>query len=282
MFCIRRTQCVTSVAVEILQHLSKPCGRPSLIASLSTSRHTVRHLFSSQHWQKDAKKSFAEKINSGPSLEHFIVNDLNSQPIHEIEDCEDVPYLSKDSYHSKERTVYFETYGCQMNVSDMDLVWTILKKNGYQKADGLEQSDVVLVMTCAIREGAEQKIWKRLHYLKHLKKLRHRDTGKPPMKIGILGCMAERLKNQIVEKEKMVDVVCGPDAYRDLPRLLAVTDSGLSAVNVQLSLEETYADIIPVRINSNSKSAFVSIQRGCDNMCTYCIVPFTRGRERSR
>lgn len=177
--------------------------------------------------------------------------------------------------------MFFETYGCQMNENDTDIAWSILQSHGFQRTTNIKESDVILVMTCAIREGAEQKIWKRLDYFKSLKKFRHK-VSLPPLKIGILGCMAERLKMQIVEKEKAVDIVCGPDAYKDLPRMLSLTESGQVAVNVLLSLDETYADVIPVRVNANSPSAFVSIMRGCDNMCSYCIVPFTRGRERSR
>lgn len=167
-----------------------------------------------------------------------------------------------------------------MNVNDVEIAWSILQKFGYTRTTDSSQADVILIMTCSIREGAETKIWNKLHALKTLK--RNRNKSLPPLKIGVLGCMAERLKSKIIEEQKMVDLVCGPDAYKDLPRLLAVTQSGQTAVNVLLSLDETYADVMPVRLNENSPSAFVSIMRGCDNMCSYCIVPFTRGRERSR
>ncbi|XP_067947784.1 mitochondrial tRNA methylthiotransferase CDK5RAP1-like isoform X2 [Watersipora subatra] len=143
-----------------------------------------------------------------------------------------------------------------------------------------EKADVIFLMTCSIREGAEKRIWGRVDTLQGLK--RTRVNGQPQVKIGILGCMAERLKSQILEERKSVDLVCGPDAYKDLPRLLSITHSGQTAVNVMLSLDETYADVMPVRLNPESPSAFVSIMRGCENMCSYCIVPFTRGRERSR
>lgn len=193
-----------------------------------------------------------------------------------------VPYISPEILHGHQRKVYFQTYGCQMNVSDTEIAWSILKKNGYTRTAIVSEADVILLMTCAIREGAEDKVWSRLEYFKSLKR-KLQGQRAAPITIGILGCMAERLKQKIVEREKMVDVVCGPDAYRDLPHLLASSfATGQAAVNVQLSLEETYADVIPVRQNPNSRSAFVSIMRGCDNMCTYCIVPFTRGRERSR
>ncbi|CAG2255142.1 CDK5 regulatory subunit-associated protein 1,CDK5RAP1-like protein,tRNA-2-methylthio-N(6)-dimethylallyladenosine synthase [Mytilus edulis] len=168
-----------------------------------------------------------------------------------------------------------------MNVNDVEISWSVLKNSGYTRTTELGQADVILMMTCSIRDGAEQKIWRKLNILKQYKKKRQRNSENlPPLKIGILGCMAERLKSKILEQEKMVDLVCGPDAYKDLPRMLAVTESGQTAVNVLLSLDETYADVMPVRLNENSPSAFVSIMRGCDNMCSYCIVPFTRGRER--
>ncbi|CAH2043057.1 unnamed protein product, partial [Iphiclides podalirius] len=170
-----------------------------------------------------------------------------------------------------------------MNLNDTEIVWSILKKSGFQKTDIEDEADIFLVMTCAVREGAESKIWHRLDHLRGFKRRRALSKNKhKPVKIGILGCMAERLKEKLIEKEKAVDVVAGPDSYRDLPRLLALTNSGQTAVNVLLSLDETYADVMPVSLNQNNVSAFVSIMRGCDNMCTYCIVPFTRGRERSR
>ncbi|KAK4319104.1 hypothetical protein Pmani_009937 [Petrolisthes manimaculis] len=194
------------------------------------------------------------------------------------------PYIQPKDVNGNGRKVYFDVRGCQMNVSDTEVAWAILRDNGYVRTTDQSQADVVLVMTCSIREGAEDKIWHKLDHLRGLKKRRllsKRDT-KPPLKIGVLGCMAERLKSQLVEKEKSVDVVAGPDSYRDLPRLLALVDNGDAAINVLLSQEETYAEIIPVSLSANRMSAFVSIMRGCDNMCTYCIVPFTRGRERSR
>ncbi|NXM21459.1 CK5P1 protein, partial [Ploceus nigricollis] len=176
--------------------------------------------------------------------------------------------------------VYLETYGCQMNVSDTEIVWAILQKNGYARTKELEEADVILLVTCSVREKAEQAIWNRLRHLKALKA--RRPQARAPLRVGILGCMAERLKEEILHREKLVDVVAGPDAYRDLPRLLAVAESGQQAANVLLSLDETYADILPVQTSAGGMTAFVSIMRGCDNMCSYCIVPFTRGRERSR
>uniref|UniRef100_A0A8C2SXC6 CDK5 regulatory subunit associated protein 1 n=1 Tax=Coturnix japonica TaxID=93934 RepID=A0A8C2SXC6_COTJA len=176
--------------------------------------------------------------------------------------------------------VYLETYGCQMNVNDTEIAWAILQKSGYIRTKEAEEADVILLVTCSVRDKAEQAIWNRLQHLKALKARRHQASL--PLRIGILGCMAERLKEEILHREKLVDIVAGPDAYRDLPRLLAVAESGQQAANVLLSLDETYADILPVQTSAGGKTAFVSIMRGCDNMCSYCIVPFTRGRERSR
>ncbi|KAI5634911.1 radical SAM superfamily domain-containing protein [Phthorimaea operculella] len=217
-----------------------------------------------------------DKIKSGPGLKEFIAG--NAEPV--LLDRPHIPYLPDNIDLTSKRKVFFDVYGCQMNLNDTEIVWSILKKEGFEKTEVEEEADIFLVMTCAIREGAESKIWHRLDHLRGFK--RRRKDKQRPVKIGILGCMAERLKEKLIEKEKSVDIVAGPDSYRDLPRLLAVTNSGQTAVNVLLSLDETYADVVPVRLNEDSVSAFISIMRGCDNMCTYCIVPFTRGRERSR
>ncbi len=174
------------------------------------------------------------------------------------------------------KKVYIESYGCQMNLNDSEIVASILSQEGFNTTYLMEEADLVLVNTCSIREKAEITVRKRLEKYNAVKKIN------PKMKIGVLGCMAERLKEQFLEEEKMIDLVVGPDAYRDLPHLLKEIELGRDAVNVLLSKEETYADISPVRLNTNGVSAFVSIMRGCDNMCTFCVVPFTRGRERSR
>jgi tRNA-2-methylthio-N6-dimethylallyladenosine synthase len=175
-----------------------------------------------------------------------------------------------------DKKLYIESYGCQMNFSDSEIVASILNKQGYSTTRNLDEADLVFVNTCSIREKAEQTVRKRLQTFKNLKQ------SNPKLKVGVLGCMAERLKDKFLEEEKMVDIVVGPDAYRDLPSLLGELEDGKKAVNVLLSTEETYADIAPVRLGSNGVSAFVSIMRGCDNMCAFCVVPFTRGRERSR
>ncbi|WP_417854437.1 tRNA (N6-isopentenyl adenosine(37)-C2)-methylthiotransferase MiaB [Xanthomarina gelatinilytica] len=174
------------------------------------------------------------------------------------------------------RKLYIESYGCAMNFSDSEIVASILSNQGYNTTQKLEDADLVLVNTCSIRDKAEQTVRKRLEKYNAVKRIN------PRMKVGVLGCMAERLKSKFLEEEKIVDLVVGPDAYKDLPNLLAEVEDGRDAINVILSKEETYGDISPVRLNSNGVTAFVSITRGCDNMCTFCVVPFTRGRERSR
>jgi tRNA-2-methylthio-N6-dimethylallyladenosine synthase len=171
---------------------------------------------------------------------------------------------------------YLETYGCQMNIADSELVVSILQKAGYELVKEMDEAGIILVNTCAIRENAETRVFGRLTVFNQIKK------KSPETIIGVLGCMAERLKKKLWEQEKQVDLVIGPDAYRDLPLLVKQAETGQKAINVLLSREETYADISPVRYSSNKVSAFVSIMRGCDNMCAYCVVPFTRGRERSR
>jgi tRNA-2-methylthio-N6-dimethylallyladenosine synthase len=176
----------------------------------------------------------------------------------------------------KPRKLLLESYGCQMNFSDSEIVASILAQEGFTTTRDPEEADLVLLNTCAIRDNAEQRIRGRLDYLRSVKK------RKPEMQIGVLGCMAERLREKLLDEEKLVDMVVGPDAYRDLPNLIDKLDEGQKAVNVLLSREETYAEITPVRLNSNGITAFISIMRGCDNMCSFCVVPFTRGRERSR
>ncbi|MEX1241848.1 MAG: tRNA (N6-isopentenyl adenosine(37)-C2)-methylthiotransferase MiaB, partial [Cyclobacteriaceae bacterium] len=191
------------------------------------------------------------------------------------ESCE-THQVSREVNTGKSRKLYIESYGCQMNFSDSEIVASILRKEGYDTTTEAGLADVVFLNTCSIREKAEQTVRNRLNHFWGLKK------KKPELIVGVLGCMAERLKTKFLEEEKIVDLVAGPDAYRDLPMLLLQVEEGDKAVNTLLSREETYADISPVRLNSNGVSAFISIMRGCDNMCTFCVVPFTRGRERSR
>lgn len=180
------------------------------------------------------------------------------------------------SANTEGKKLYLESYGCQMNFSDSEIVASILSENGFVTTRNVDEADVILMNTCSIRENAEQRVRNKLS--QHNK----RKKQNPGLVIGILGCMAERLKKDLLEQEKLVDLVAGPDAYRDLPNLIEEVESGQKAVNVLLSREETYADISPVRLGKGGVTAYISIMRGCDNMCSFCVVPFTRGRERSR
>ncbi len=182
----------------------------------------------------------------------------------------------KDNAGRTARKLYIETYGCQMNVNDSEIVAAVMVQNGFELVEKPEMADLILVNTCSIRENAELRVRVRLRELGSLRKTN------PDTRIGVIGCMAERLKEKLLEEDRSVDLVVGPDAYRDLPKLMWQVESGQKAVNVLLSEEETYADITPVRLDANKISAFVSIMRGCNNYCAYCVVPFTRGRERSR
>ncbi len=174
------------------------------------------------------------------------------------------------------RKLFVETYGCQMNVGDTEIVVSVMQSEGYVYTDRIDEADIILINTCSIRDNAEQRIWGRLAEMKHLRK------AKPSLLVGVIGCMAERLKEKLVEGPHGVDIVAGPDAYRDLPRLVREAEAGHKGVSVLLSTEETYAEIAPVRLDRNGVSAFISIMRGCNNFCSYCVVPYTRGRERSR
>jgi tRNA-N(6)-(isopentenyl)adenosine-37 thiotransferase enzyme MiaB len=204
---------------------------------------------------------------NGPSFGDFIYNDAKK--------------MNPGSAPSKKQSVFIESYGCQMNFSDTEIVYSIMNTAGYPKSETFEEADIIFLNTCAIRENAETKVWRRLDEIRSHRK-KNKKLREIPLVVGVLGCMAERLKVKLLESDKLVDIVAGPDAYRDLPNLLQTADSGSQAINVLLSQDETYADISPVRANSNGVSAYVSIMRGCNNMCTYCIVPFTRGKERSR
>ncbi|MCS7073888.1 MAG: MiaB/RimO family radical SAM methylthiotransferase, partial [Bacteroidia bacterium] len=197
--------------------------------------------------------------------------------IHTIdESIQGQAYEQKQLQLETGKYAFIETYGCQMNFSDTEIIASVLVEQGYGFTKDETKADLVLINTCSIRENAEAKVWNRLKTLKSLKQ------KKPSLMVGVLGCMAERLKSKLLDQEQLVDLVVGPDAYRSLPNLLAEIESGQKAVNVLLSREETYADISPIRLNGNGITAFISIMRGCNNMCSFCIVPFTRGRERSR
>ncbi len=204
-----------------------------------------------------------------------LVTDLDILDKNSEEACETIK-TTPDQNTGKGRKLYIESYGCQMNFSDSEIVASILNKEGFDTTSEIEKADLIFLNTCSIREKAEQTVRHRLMHINGFKK------HKPELLVGVLGCMAERLKSKFLEEEKIVDLVAGPDAYRDLPKLIGQVDEGQKAINTFLSRDETYADISPVRLNSNGVTAFVSIMRGCDNMCTFCVVPFTRGRERSR
>lgn len=205
-----------------------------------------------------------------------VIKDLDIIPTEEEKALCDLPKISAEQDTGKKRKLYIESYGCQMNFSDSEIVTSILFDNGFDTTSKAETADVIFLNTCSIRENAETKVRNKLKQFIQLKK------RNPELIIGVLGCMAERLKSQLLEEEKIVDMVVGPDAYRELPQLIAEADEGEKAVNVFLSREETYADINPVRLGGNGVTAYISIMRGCDNMCSFCVVPYTRGRERSR
>lgn len=204
-----------------------------------------------------------------------LIKDLDILENKDHEACETAK-ISEEKNTGKNRKLYIESYGCQMNFSDSEIVMSIMQQEGFDSTSEYLSADAIFLNTCSIREKAEQTVRKRLSVFNALKK------NKPELIVGVLGCMAERLKQKLLEEEKIVDIVAGPDAYRDLPKLVTQVDDGQKAVNTFLSREETYADISPVRLNSNGVTAFISIMRGCDNMCSFCVVPFTRGRERSR
>jgi tRNA-2-methylthio-N6-dimethylallyladenosine synthase len=200
---------------------------------------------------------------------------MNSETKIIDEKLQGTPFMvdSKNPTHKK---LFLESYGCQMNFADSEIVASILMDKGYSTTNNFEEADVIFLNTCAIRENAELRVRNRLNDFKKAKK------NNPKLLVGVLGCMAERLKSQFLEQEKLVDIVVGPDAYRDLPGLIEEAGDGHKAINVILSKEETYADLTPVRLGTNGVNAYISIMRGCDNMCSFCVVPFTRGRERSR
>lgn len=216
--------------------------------------------------------------DNNPTIEDVrrTLGSQDQQPLGEDRQGEVYEGASLKNSKSGDKQFYIESYGCAMNFSDSEIVASVLADNGYQPTRIMEDADLILINTCSIREKAEYNVRRRLGVFNSLKKV------KPALMVGVLGCMAERLKSKFLEEEKIVDLVVGPDAYRDLPSLVAGAEEGNKGVNVFLSREETYADISPLRLMSNGVSAFISIMRGCDNMCSFCVVPYTRGRERSR
>lgn len=208
-------------------------------------------------------------------MEHRIAETLKILTPEDKEACETVRISENEPAFNKKR-LFIESYGCQMNFADSEIVAAVMREAGFATTNDVDNADLIFLNTCAIRDNAEQRVRTRLRQLNVIKK------KKPGTLIGVLGCMAERLKAKLLDEEKMVDIVTGPDAYRDLPRLVEEAETGQKGVNVFLSREETYADISPIRLNSNGVTALISIMRGCDNMCSFCVVPMTRGRERSR
>ena len=213
--------------------------------------------------------------NENPTIED-VKNKMSSTQNTPLGEDRQGEVLEMTSNQIGNKKFYIESYGCQMNFSDSEIVASVLADNGFSSTRNMDESDLILINTCSIREKAEDTVRKRLRIFNKVKE------QKPALIVGVLGCMAERLKKKFLEEEQLVDIVVGPDAYRDLPGLVAGAEDGNRGVNVFLSREETYADIAPLRLGSNGVSAFISIMRGCDNMCSFCVVPFTRGRERSR
>ncbi|KAJ2553257.1 hypothetical protein EV175_003006 [Coemansia sp. RSA 1933] len=257
--------------------------RASRQTSLRTFRSTAAGMADSSAQKRTGRQARHLVFNNrtGPSLQHFLAQQGAGAKKMDAAMAvpEELPYLSVSDW-GQGRKYYVEVYGCQMNVNDTEILMAVLNKAGYQRTMELEGADVIFLMTCAIREKAEHRIWERLSFLKTLKTKARPERA--PM-VGVLGCMAERLKERLLEADKLVDVVCGPDAYRSLPRLLSLRSMSADGVaNVMLSADETYADITPVRLDSNKISVHLSVMRGCNNMCSFCIVPFTRGTERSR
>ncbi|KAF9182152.1 CDK5 regulatory subunit associated protein 1 [Haplosporangium sp. Z 767] len=267
----------------------------TIVRTLATTTNTVPPLPESKDGKPSAettktsstknKKKHLIFGNRGPSLQDFLNNSTiqgaDSKTALAVESPEDIPYLSVKGRKLGAGAKYFvEVYGCQMNVNDTEILMAIMNGAGYTKADDQSEADIVFLVTCAIRENAESRIWNRLADLK--RKRLGSLKEKAPL-VGVLGCMAERLKDKLLDSDKMVDLVCGPDAYRSIPHLLSISETTRQGVaNVMLSADETYADIVPVRIAPESFSAHLSIMRGCNNMCSFCVVPFTRGNERSR
>ncbi|KAG1142308.1 hypothetical protein G6F37_008255 [Rhizopus arrhizus] len=256
-----------------LSRLSTYCRR-----SLATSTHAAERIPET----KTAKKRLIFD-NKSPSFSDFLASTQKNKPIDAaLIQPDRIPYLQAHSEHlGKGKKFYIEVYGCQMNVNDTEILNAIMTKTGYERTSDIDQANVVFLVTCAIRDNAEVRIWERLKYLRHYKTKINVDS--PPV-VGVLGCMAERLKSKLLEEDRLVDIVCGPDGYRSIPHLISLAEDEYEGgvANVMLSADETYADVMPMRLDTDNVSGWVSIMRGCNNMCAFCIVPFTRGNERSR
>ncbi|CAO3609291.1 unnamed protein product [Mucor fragilis] len=258
------------------KHVLKQCNRSS------TMRRYAQAAVSTASTQKAKRLVFD---NRSPSFQDFL---SKQQPVkasidQALTQPDQIPYLQMDSKTlGQGRKFYIEVYGCQMNVNDTEILNAIMTNTGYERTDNLDDANVVFLVTCAIRDNAEVRIWERLKYLRHYKTKINTDS--PPI-VGVLGCMAERLKTKLLEQDRLVDIVCGPDGYRSIPHLISLAEEEEyteGVANVMLSADETYADVMPMRLDTSNASGWVSIMRGCNNMCSFCIVPFTRGNERSR
>ncbi|KAG0744390.1 hypothetical protein G6F57_004204 [Rhizopus arrhizus] len=256
-----------------LSRLSTYCRR-----SLATSTHAAERIPE----VKTAKKRLIFD-NKSPSFHDFLASTQKNKPIDAaLIQPDRIPYLQAHAEHlGKGKKFYIEVYGCQMNVNDTEILNAIMTQTGYERTSDIDQAHVVFLVTCAIRDNAEVRIWERLKYLRHYKTKINVD--RPPV-VGVLGCMAERLKSKLLEEDRLVDIVCGPDGYRSIPHLISLAEDEYEGgvANVMLSADETYADVMPMRLDTDNVSGWVSIMRGCNNMCAFCIVPFTRGNERSR
>ena len=278
------TSTVTPVAMwRGLQSLRAPSRIHGFSRNVIKRRNFVRSFAASAPQEKVAQaKTLSDDV---PSFKEFLRTNSSSEPSGHDSESDGVTapinaQLQNASQAGDSQKFSIETYGCQMNVSDTEIVTSILEGAGFEQIEDSEEADIVLLNTCAVRDNAERRVWGKLQQMRSDDKQKRRRRI-----VGVLGCMAERLKEELLEDKKLVQIVAGPDAYRDLPRLVAIVNGSggdEQAINVQLSQDETYADVAPVRTNKSRVSAFVSIMRGCNNMCTYCIVPFTRGRERSR
>ncbi|KAJ2957667.1 hypothetical protein NQZ79_g6640 [Umbelopsis isabellina] len=260
----------------LLLHLQRQVQRKNPVL-----QHCVRNAASVSRAAHNKKNLVFD--NRSPSLQDFLAQ-ANAAKVdslsHSPAVADSVPYLNVVGPSlGRGRKFYIEVYGCQMNVNDTEILNSILTTSGYERTSSIEEANVVFLVTCAIRENAEGRIWDRLKFLRHYRTKVNKET--PPM-VGVLGCMAERLKSKLLEQDRLVDIVCGPDAYRSIPHLISLAENKDGVANVMLSADETYADVMPMRLDQNSVSGWVSVMRGCNNMCSFCIVPFTRGNERSR
>ncbi|KAL0087973.1 tRNA-I(6)A37 thiotransferase enzyme MiaB [Phycomyces blakesleeanus] len=263
----------------------QPLNRLSYSSACHTTQDPVEILHSPEQETKPTKSNPKKRLvfdSRSPSFEEFLAKGPKTPIDPALVRPDNIPYLNVNGLDwGRGRKFYIEVYGCQMNVNDTEILNAIMTNAGYERTTEMSEAEVVFLVTCAIRENAETRIWERLKYLRHYRTKINVD--KPPL-VGVLGCMAERLKTKMLEQDKLVDIVCGPDGYRSIPHLISLAENEYhnGVANVMLSADETYADVMPMRLDKDNVSGWVSIMRGCNNMCSFCIVPFTRGNERSR